>query len=194
MPSNISKRLCEALAARAMSQAELARRVGVGNGYVSKLISGEIVQPKKNLSAICKALNIREVWLLSGKGDANLEPSINGTNLPVFDIDENNNLNYIYDMDIENIRISSESDACVINVRGNNLLGNCHVVIDKRGVGTGFFLIKYNNIITISSRFDLLNKITWIHNTIEILGENDFHVIGKVINIYSLDGDRNDEI
>lgn len=73
MANSIQDRLNEALVARGMTPAELARAVGVSNGYISKLLSGYISQPKKNLSAICTALRINERWLLTGKGEVEVD-------------------------------------------------------------------------------------------------------------------------
>ncbi|MEX3099242.1 helix-turn-helix domain-containing protein, partial [Serratia ureilytica] len=42
MPNAIQERLNEARLARGMTPAELGRAIGVGNGYVSKLLAGYI--------------------------------------------------------------------------------------------------------------------------------------------------------
>lgn len=193
MPFNLHKRLREAIVARGMTPAELARQVGVSNGYVSKLLSGDINQPKKNLSAICKALSIRESWLLSGIGDANLEYFSAEKNLRVYQIDNHGNLEYLFDLNIQNVKTSSKSDICVIRVTQNELMDDAYFVIDKKGIGTGIFLIFSKSKIIISSRFDLLNKVVWIHNSIQPPEENNFLVIGKILQFYSIDGEKDEE-
>lgn len=193
MPFNLHKRLREAIVARGMTPAELARQVGVSNGYVSKLLSGDINQPKKNLPAICKALSIRESWLLTGKGDANLEYFNTEKNLPVYQIDKYGNFVHLFELKVQNVAVSAKSDICVIKVNKNELIDNAYFVIDKKGIGTGIFLISFKDKIITSSRFDLLNKVVWIHNSIQPPEENNFLVIGKILQFYSIDGEENEE-
>ncbi|MBO1811552.1 helix-turn-helix transcriptional regulator, partial [Serratia ureilytica] len=78
MSNSIRHRLKEALIARGMSPAELAKTIGVGNGYISQLLSGYISQPKKNLTAICQALRVREQWMLTGRGPADADDENDG--------------------------------------------------------------------------------------------------------------------
>ena len=65
-------RLAEAMAARKMSQADLARRTGVDRSTISALLQPGTRLPNAQLAADCaRSLGISADWLLglSGRGD-----------------------------------------------------------------------------------------------------------------------------
>jgi len=65
---SLSERLKAMLKLRNFSQGELARRVGVTQGTIYKLVSGHALSSKK-IVEIAQALDVRAEWLLSGQGD-----------------------------------------------------------------------------------------------------------------------------
>lgn len=192
MANSIQDRLNEALVARGMTPAELARAVGVSNGYISKLLSGYISQPKKNLSTICSALRIKEQWLLTGKGDVEIEDINDIISYPIIAVHE--------------ISESGEGDElykipCLIDNKKNNLKAyrvretdffnsDLNVIVDKTGNGSGLFLIIHEGHAIISSRFDYVVRIEWIHNTNKKIEDCNFTVLGKVVQLTSIDEDN----
>jgi len=56
------------LKARHLSQGELARRVGITQGTIYKLVAGHAKSSKK-IVEIAQALGVRAEWLLTGEGD-----------------------------------------------------------------------------------------------------------------------------
>jgi transcriptional regulator with XRE-family HTH domain len=60
------------------SQSELARRVGVERAAVSQWESGQTKELKgKNLDAVCRELECRSAWLISGKGPRQEQAQVN---------------------------------------------------------------------------------------------------------------------
>jgi transcriptional regulator with XRE-family HTH domain len=60
---------------------ELDRKAGVGGGWTSRFLKGEKYRPGPDtIAKVCTALNIREEWLMHGRGpmpaDGENEPSI----------------------------------------------------------------------------------------------------------------------
>lgn len=190
MANSIQDRLNEALVARGMTPAELARAVGVSNGYISKLLSGYISQPKKNLSAICTALRINERWLLTGKGEVEVDDNdiVTYPLLPVyetFNSDKKDELYYIPCL-IEN----KKNNLQAYRVRKTDIFNaELNVVVDKDGDGSGLFLITHEDKALISTRFDYVAKSEWIHNTNKEINNCNFTVLGKVVQLTSIDED-----
>lgn len=171
MANSIQDRLNEALVARGMTPAELARAVGVSNGYISKLLSGYISQPKKNLSAICTALRINERWLLPVYETFNSEKKDELYSIPCLIENKKNNLK-------------------AYRVRKTDIFNaELNVVVDKNGDGSGLFLITHEGKALISTRFDYVAKSEWIHNTNKEINNCNFTVLGKVVQLTSIDED-----
>lgn len=191
MASSIRDRLNEALVARGMTPAELARAVGVSNGYISKLLSGYILQPKKNLSAICTALRIKERWLLTGKGEVEIDDineNVTYKLIPVYEAmnPENNEELYCIPCLIDN----KKNNLKAYRVRESELFNmELNVVVDKTGNGSGLFLILHNGNALLSTRFDYVVKVEWVHNTNNIAEDFTFTVLGKVVQLTSIDED-----
>ena len=191
MPNTIQDRLNEALLARGMTPAELARAIGVVNGYISKLLAGYISQPKKNLSAICQALRITETWLITGKGHAELEPNqvpeVRNSIVLKFENRENENArdNYItclYNHEIEKL-------AAYILSPSVSFESEVAVIIDKGRKGSGLFLIEFESELFISTRIDNLVSILWIHNTGRDIPDGKFKVLGKIVQLLEMKED-----
>ncbi|NIG12970.1 helix-turn-helix transcriptional regulator [Pantoea sp. Al-1710] len=70
----LADRLKAMLEERGYSQGELARRVGVTQGTVYKLVSGQ-AKSSKRLVEIAEALNVNAHWLLTGNGFQYVEQS-----------------------------------------------------------------------------------------------------------------------
>lgn len=62
-------RLQEALKARGMTKAELARRSGLDKGAITKYTKGENLPGSDAVMKMAKALTVRPGWLLGGDGD-----------------------------------------------------------------------------------------------------------------------------
>ncbi|MCA6219616.1 helix-turn-helix domain-containing protein [Photorhabdus antumapuensis] len=62
-----NERLKEALELRGMTPTNLAHRISVQGGYISKLLSGQISNTK-HIGAISECLNVNIAWLKSGDG------------------------------------------------------------------------------------------------------------------------------
>lgn len=62
--NNIKDRLSEALKARNMTPAELARRSGVDKGSISRYLSGKFEPKQSAVLSMAKALNVSPSWLL----------------------------------------------------------------------------------------------------------------------------------
>lgn len=192
MANSIQDRLNEALVARGMTPAELARAVGVSNGYISKLLSGYISQPKKNLAAICTALRIKERWLLTGKGEVEID-DVNDISsyplIPVHEVLQSEETDELYSIPclIEN----KKNNLKAYRIRESDLFNTeLNVVVDRNGNGSGLFLIVYNGNALLSTRFDYVVKVEWIHNTNKIIDDFNFTVLGKVVQLTSIDEDN----
>ncbi|WP_199635051.1 helix-turn-helix transcriptional regulator (plasmid) [Serratia sp. PAMC26656] len=189
MANSIQDRLSEALVARGMTPAELARAVGVSNGYVSKLLSGYISQPKKNLSAICTALRIKEKWLLTGKGEVEVDDIneiISYPLMPVYEVFNPEEESELYSIPclIEN----KKNNLKAYRIRESELFNTeLNVVVDINGNGSGLFLIVYNDNALISTRFDHVVSVKWVHNTNKIVDNFNFKVLGKIVQLTSID-------
>lgn len=70
--NNIKDRLSEALKARNMTPAELARRSGVDKGSISRYLSGKFEPKQSAVLSMAKALNVSPSWLLGY--DVPIEP------------------------------------------------------------------------------------------------------------------------
>lgn len=62
-------RLEEALIARGMTKAELARRAGIDKGAITKYMKGENLPGSDAVMKMAKALSVRPGWLIGGDGD-----------------------------------------------------------------------------------------------------------------------------
>jgi len=68
--ATLSERLTSLMNEKGISQAELARLIGIKQPSVFKILSGETRNPKKILE-IATALNVDPHWLKTGEGDPN---------------------------------------------------------------------------------------------------------------------------
>ena len=66
--ATLSERLTSLMYEKGISQAELARLIGIKQPSVFKILSGETRNPKKILE-IATALNVDPHWLKTGEGD-----------------------------------------------------------------------------------------------------------------------------
>lgn len=66
--TNLSDRLTALMAEKGLSQAELARMIGVKQPSIFKILSGQTLNPK-NILEIATALNVDPHWLKTGDGD-----------------------------------------------------------------------------------------------------------------------------
>ena len=82
--SRLNQRITQARRARALSQANLAERLGVTRTAISHWETGRSNPSTKHLKSIAKVLGIDASWLISGKGLA--RAFINGINKTDFSI------------------------------------------------------------------------------------------------------------
>ena len=67
---NTGGRLKYARKYRKMSQDELSERIGVSRGVITNIELNKVANPQQIvIAAICRVLNIRQEWLLSGEGE-----------------------------------------------------------------------------------------------------------------------------
>lgn len=66
--TTLSERLTALMADKGLSQAELARMIGVKQPSIFKILSGQTLNPK-NILEIATALNVDPHWLKTGEGD-----------------------------------------------------------------------------------------------------------------------------
>ena len=66
--TTLSERLTALMAEKGLSQAELARMIGVKQPSIFKILSGQTLNPK-NILEIATALNVDPHWLKTGEGD-----------------------------------------------------------------------------------------------------------------------------
>jgi len=184
MAEHFNDRLKEALIARGMTAAELARSIGVQNGYMSNLLSGNITQPKKHLDSICKILRIRPQWLIAGKGDPNQEDEEDTyVEVELFDFNsDKQEKKYLKNIRVPFVQQDVDSQLFAVKMPANVLFEKTAVVVvNKNGRGSGLFLINYKNELFISSRLDNINSIIWVHNTNEKIDIDTAVVLGKIV-------------
>ena len=186
MSNSIRHRLKEALIARGMSPAELAKTIGVGNGYISQLLSGYISQPKKNLTAICQALRVREQWMLTGKGPADADDENDGLiKIPLMNgMTNSTDTNKKY---IECYGINDHADLEAYFLSASEFLDeDSYIVINKELKGNGLYLIKWGSTLFISIRKGGFISVEWHHFTSSDVLENEMDVIGKIIQMTAI--------
>lgn len=66
--TTLSERLTTLMSEKGLSQAELARMIGVKQPSIFKILSGQTLNPK-NILEIATALNVDPHWLKTGEGD-----------------------------------------------------------------------------------------------------------------------------
>lgn len=67
-------RLEQAMKMRGMTQEDVEREAGRSKGYVSRILSGDRKQPRKDsVASLAKALRVRAAWLLDGEGPPDAE-------------------------------------------------------------------------------------------------------------------------
>ena len=66
--TTLSERLTALMSEKGLSQAELARMIGVKQPSIFKILSGQTLNPK-NILEIATALNVDPHWLKTGEGD-----------------------------------------------------------------------------------------------------------------------------
>lgn len=66
--TTLSERLTTLMAGKGLSQAELARMIGVKQPSIFKILSGQTLNPK-NILEIATVLNVDPHWLKTGEGD-----------------------------------------------------------------------------------------------------------------------------
>src|SRR5471030_228054 len=184
MAEHFNDRLKEALIARGMTAAELARSIGVQNGYMSNLLSGNITQPKKHLDSICKILRIRPQWLIAGKGDPNQEDEEDTyVEVELFDFNsDKQEKKYLKNIRVPFVQQDVDSQLFAVKMPANVLFEKTAVVVvNKNGRGSGLFLSNYKNELVISSRLDNINSIIWVHNTNEKIDIDTAVVLGKIV-------------
>lgn len=67
--ADIKDRLAEALTARNMTQAELARSADLDKGSITHYIKGDSKPGSDAVVRMAKALHVRPGWLIGGEGD-----------------------------------------------------------------------------------------------------------------------------
>ncbi|WP_337263660.1 MULTISPECIES: helix-turn-helix domain-containing protein [unclassified Serratia (in: enterobacteria)] len=186
MKSTFGERLSEAIRARGLSQADLSKKVGISNGYLSNVISGGISKPHKHIDAFANALGVRKDWLLNGNGN----PDSDGekiVRIPLYQYNKSTGkLSFIKE---SKIRFPEEftNGKDLQGVMFENKLifeGTSYVILDKTAKGSGMFLIEDRGELFISTRIDNISNIKWIHNSQVEIKSSDFNVLGKIISFF----------
>ncbi|ELQ9312075.1 helix-turn-helix transcriptional regulator [Serratia marcescens] len=187
MNNSIQHRLREALTARGMTPAELAKTIGVGNGYISQLLSGFISQPKKNLPAICQALRVREQWMLTGEGPTDIQEKLHELKkVPV----KNTNV----PKHIECARLENKSDLEAYILPPSSLFSTSYyAIVEKTFNGSGMFLIEHKGNFYMSIRKDSFISVEWQHLTEEKIPNEEFSAIGKVVQLLEINNGEEDD-
>lgn len=100
--ATLSERLTSLMYEKGISQAELARLIGIKQPSVFKILSGETRNPKKILE-IATALNVDPHWLKTGEGDP--DPSYR-----IVEVSEPQNPNTVR-IDILDVEVSARNGA-----------------------------------------------------------------------------------
>lgn len=100
--TTLSERLTALMAEKGLSQAELARMIGVKQPSIFKILSGQTLNPK-NILEIATALNVDPHWLKTGEGDP--DPSYR-----IVEVSEPQNPNTVR-IDILNVEVSAGNGA-----------------------------------------------------------------------------------
>lgn len=66
---SLTERITEALEARSMTQAELARKADLDKGSITHYIKGDSKPGSDAVVRMAKALHVRPGWLIGGEGD-----------------------------------------------------------------------------------------------------------------------------
>lgn len=184
MTEQFNERLKEALFARGFNAAELARIIGVSNGYMSNLLSGYIARPHKHLISIGEALRVRPEWLLNGYGDPNLDDNKHLVEVPLYKFTHNDQKKrYIKIIQLPEITLLPHSDGLYgVKIPPNEIFANSTLaVINEKLKGSGLFLLRYDNALTLSTRIDDITSIRWIHHTPQAPDMNNCAVLGRIV-------------
>lgn len=186
MKSSFGERLSEAIRARGMSQADLSKKIGISNGYLSNVISGGINKPHKHIDAFTEALGVRKDWLLHGNGN----PDSDGeriVSVPLYKYEKlTEKLSFIKESTMrfpEESRYSENLQGVIFKNKFIFEDLTC-VIIDRTAKGSGMFLTQYRSELYISTRIDNINNIKWIHNSQVEVKSNEFTVLGKIISFF----------
>ncbi|WP_198672736.1 helix-turn-helix domain-containing protein [Photorhabdus sp. CRCIA-P01] len=161
-----NERLKEALQLRGITSTQLAHQIGVQGGYISKLLSGQI-NKTKYIDAISESLNVNVTWLKSGDGLPVVGTETHYVDIPLYtSVNEYSKNSYMKMARIPYLRSDKDDDLFAISISQNDLFEEgATLVVNKHGKGNGFFLIEENKELFISSRFDNMNSLHWVHNT-----------------------------
>ncbi|CAJ0998266.1 helix-turn-helix domain-containing protein [Sodalis praecaptivus] len=184
MTEQFNERLKEALFARGFNAAELARIIGVSNGYVSNLLSGYIARPHKHLISIAEALRVRPEWLLNGYGDPNLDDNKHLVEVPLYKFVHNDQKKrYIKIIQLPEIALLPHSDGLYgVQIPPNEIFANSTLaVINEKLKGSGLFLLRCGGALTLSMRIDDIISIRWIHHTPQPPDMNNCSVLGRIV-------------
>ncbi|NDK98884.1 helix-turn-helix domain-containing protein [Photorhabdus bodei] len=178
--------LKEALQLRGMTPIKLADKIGVQGGYISKLLSGQI-NNTKYIDAISECLNVNVTWLKSGDGLPVVGTETHYVDIPLYtSVDEYSKKSYIKMARIPYLRTNKGDDLFAISMSHNDLFEEgATMVVNKHGKGNGFFLIEDNKELFISSRFDNINSLNWLHHTNKkSIAINTAKILGKIVAFY----------
>lgn len=184
MTEQFNERLKEALFARGFNAAELARIIGVSNGYMSNLLSGYIARPHKHLISIAEALRVRPEWLLNGYGDPNLDDNKHLVEVPLYKFVHNDQKKrYIKIIQLPEIALLPHSDGLYgVQIPPNEIFANSTLaVINEKLKGSRLFLLRCGGALTISMRIDDITSIRWIHHTPQTPDMNNCAVLGRIL-------------
>ncbi|MEK9498588.1 helix-turn-helix transcriptional regulator [Photorhabdus sp. P32] len=182
----LNERLKEAFELRGMTPTNLAHRIGVQGGYISKLLSGKISNTK-HIGAISECLNVNIAWLKSGDGLPVVGIETHYVDIPLYtSVNEYSKKSYMKMARIPYLYADKDNDLFAISLSQNDLFEEgATMVVNKHGKGNGFFLIEDNKELFISSRFDNMNSLNWVHNTNKkSIVINTAKILGKIVAFY----------
>ncbi|WP_108649900.1 helix-turn-helix domain-containing protein [Dongshaea marina] len=175
-----SDRLAEMLELRHMTQADLAKAVGVGTGTVSYWIKGGAKKPAKYLPAICAALRVTELWLVHGVG----EPEGDGIErveqeVPVSEITNDGFTRHVRMLDYQNLERDGDYQGYML-VDSEILQVGSVIIVDRRKTGSGLYLCCNGKEVFLSQRKDKITRASWHHITDQKVNLNNLEILGYV--------------
>lgn len=179
---SLQDRFNYALKTTGRTQAYVSKISGVSTGYVSNICSGKTKNPGKNIDKLARALGVNAEWLRTGVGHPQLSEV------------EYVSINYYKNLlkQQEKIKIPAlwgthESKYLeAYNIYPcETFEGEVMIIVNKKGRGSGMFLICSDSRLIVSMRQDELNSLEWFFFSSEQIDIKGINVIGKIVSIFT---------
>lgn len=165
--NTIGERLQEAMLMRGVKASDLARKSGLSRGHISNLIKNRIKHPRKNLSDVCRVLDISELWLTYGVNENDVSQPQSYEVLSLTDSELKK-----VGVWFTELKLSSNDYSYIIDYDDNLY------VLSKRELGEGIYIFIKDNKFFKSFRSEDLHGIKW--SNIEFI-DSSYKLLGKVI-------------